>query len=342
MRRLTIHSFFSIRACIFGTVLLVSTVGASAAPFWCEGDETIPSNPLSVAALEQRIVSLGIETSHNDIVNLIKTTFQSRQSQIDLVEGSDDQVYLGDFFSLIRENDGPEDFGFIYQPRNNRGILSTLPTKELIISCNTTPKQLQEGSPTQANIALASHAIHIFGYDVVTGALPVVVSAIDGISLSYRNWLLDQGLAQWPWEMAVNGWRMSGDPYNEPAPRTQLIFMRPSAGLEFGWASQSNADVEATVGIEPIGMVWYRGDDTDYNNWWGISALVTLGTGDNGAGIGGLIRYNHYWIGVTDRKGSNDTFVFIGLDLHKYLKSDDGFRADIEKKLASIRERQSK
>lgn len=338
MPKSTINLLFSAKACVFGIALLVSSIDASAAPFWCDGDETIPSNPLSITALEQRIVSLGIESSHDDIVNLVKTTFLSRQTQIDLVEGSDEQVYLDDFLSLIRDNDGPEDFGFTHQERNNRGVLLKLPTQPLIISCDTTPKQLKESSPTQANIALASHAIHVFGYDIVTGALPVVVSAIDGISLSYRNWLLDQGLAQWPWELAVNGWRISSDPYNEPAPRTQLIFMRPSAGLEFSWTSQSNADVEASVGIEPIGLVWYRGDDNDYSNWWGISALVTLGTGDNGAGIGGLIRYNNFWIGVTDRKGSNDTFVFLGLDLHKYLKSDDGLKADIEKKLAKIRD----
>ena len=163
------------------------------------------------------------------------------------------------------------------------------------------------------------------------------MKSIEDLSLSYRNWILDEGLKQWPWEMLVNGSLNKKKLFNKSAPRSQIVLMRPSVGLDFQWESQETAGADVSIGVEPIGMVWYRGDDkTRYDKWFGVSALVTLGTNDNGAGIGGLIRYNNYWLGVVDRKNEDGLAVFIGLDLHKYIKSDDGLKKDIQKRLDGI------
>lgn len=54
--------------------------------------------------------------------------------------------------------------------------------------------------------------------------------------------------------------------------------------------------------------------------WWGASLVVTSSTRD-GIGVGGLVRWNNYVLGVTRHKSdtpgeSDNTFILLGVDLY--------------------------
>ena len=120
----------------------------------------------------------------------------------------------------------------------------------------------------------------------------------------------------WPWELWLNGLRLS-DKDADPLFRTQWVVLRPSAGIEIDLRSQASADLQASVMLEPLGFVRYRGDS--YAHWWGASLVVTSST-RRGAGIGALLRWDNYVIGLTRHKeeGSepDSTFLMVGVDLY--------------------------
>lgn len=318
--------------CLLATLLLAGfALPIGAEPVWCDGEETLVAHPLNHLTLREAVLDAGTNQSLAKAIDLIEARFQQHQARSPDADARLHQAYLDAFLALLQAADGPADFRFTYQPFQARAFLATTGEHLVFMDCTLTPEQQNRDSVTVTNIALAAYAIDRIGGEIFAEHLKPVITAIDQTTVSYRNWLLDQGLAQWPWEMVANGWLHRGDPYSEAAPRSQLVLMRPNAGLELQWASQDEASADASVGIEPIGLVWYTGDGTNYANWWGISALVTLGTNDQGAGVGGLLRYKHYWLGITDRSGESDPYFFIGLDLHKYLKGDDGLKADLER-----------
>jgi hypothetical protein len=131
--------------------------------------------------------------------------------------------------------------------------------------------------------------------------------------------LLANGLAMWPWELWLNGLRLSPSDA-EPLFRTQWVALRPTAGIEIDTRNRAAADLNASVMLEPVGFVRYRG--TGYSHWWGVSAVVTSST-RRGAGIGGLFRWDNYVIGLTRHKGEgkepDSTFVLVGVDLYDAL-----------------------
>lgn len=134
--------------------------------------------------------------------------------------------------------------------------------------------------------------------------------------------LLTNGLPMWPWELWANGLRL-GESDWEPLFRTQWVLLRPTVGVAMGTRSRAEADLDASVGIEPLGFVRYR--DAEYRSWWGVSLLVTSTTSD-GIGLGALLRWNDYVLGVTRHKsdipGQGDSnFVFVGLDLYQVVNS---------------------
>ena len=134
--------------------------------------------------------------------------------------------------------------------------------------------------------------------------------------------LMNNGLPMWPWELWVNGLRL-GESDWEPLFRTQWVLLRPTVGVAMGTRRRAEANLDASVGIEPLGFVRYR--DADYGSWWGVSLLLTSTTRD-GIGVGALLRWNDYVLGVTRHKsdipGQGDSnFVFIGLDLYRMVNS---------------------
>lgn len=162
----------------------------------------------------------------------------------------------------------------------------------------------------------------------------------DLIALRLRNHedLLRNGLPMWPWETWLNGKRL-GDNDTSPLPQTQLVLMRPSIGLEIDTRSREKANLEASLLVEPIGVVRYL--NSDYSQWVGVSAVVTSST-RQGMGYGFLVRYGRYSAGLTRHKsdrGGDDTYLALGFDLYDLIeKKRETFPADRDRLKKSVRE----
>ena len=244
----------SLRCFFFGLLGLCLFSQTLAEPVWCDGDQTLADNPLNHETLRQLVFDQGADDRMDNMIQFVGREFEKNQLRVATDSIGDDAQFLSAFRGLFLVHLGPTDFHFTYQPLNNQAFLASVTNPIVRFDCNLTPQQQKAASETRTNIALAAYAIDLIGRQILAEQVPVVVASIDQITTSYNNWLIDQGLKQWPWEMVVNGWIHDDDPFNSNAPRSQVVFMRPSAGLEFQWESQSEANVDASVGIEPIGL----------------------------------------------------------------------------------------
>lgn len=138
--------------------------------------------------------------------------------------------------------------------------------------------------------------------------------------------LIRNGLPMWPWELWLNGKRL-GDSDAAPLFDTQIVFMRPSVGVEINTRSRERANLEGSLMLEPIGFVRYL-EGSRFSRWWGASAVVTASTGQ-GMGYGGLLRYGRYSAGLTlhhsDVPGvRNDVHLLLGVDLYDLIEKTRG------------------
>lgn len=211
------------------------------------------------------------------------------------------------FLAVLRN---PQGRSFDVAPEGNtEKIFRSVPAETITISCApSVPQYLVE----VATAALLAERIRI------EHELPVMKTRAAILEKASRDAedLLKNGLAMWPWELWLNGLRLS-DKDADPLFRTQWVVLRPSAGIEIDLRSQSSADLQASVMLEPLGFVRYRGDS--YAHWWGASLVVTSST-RRGAGIGALLRWDNYVIGLTRHKGEgsepDSTFLMVGVDLY--------------------------
>lgn len=211
------------------------------------------------------------------------------------------------FLAVLRN---PQGRSFDVAPEGNtEKIFRSVPAETITISCApSVPQYLVE----VATAALLAERIRI------EHELPVMKTRAAILEKASRDAedLLKNGLAMWPWELWLNGLRLS-DNDADPLFRTQWVVLRPSAGIEIDLRSQSSADLQASVMLEPLGFVRYRGDS--YAHWWGASLVVTSST-RRGAGIGALLRWDNYVIGLTRHKGEgsepDSTFLMVGVDLY--------------------------
>jgi len=143
--------------------------------------------------------------------------------------------------------------------------------------------------------------------------------------------LLKNGLPMWPWELWANGKRLP-ESDAEKLFRWQWVLLRPTAGMAIDTRSRADGDLQAGVGIEPVGFVRYRGED--YRAWWGASLLVTTTT-KSGIGLGAALRWNNFVLGATRNKGqqagqSDSTVIFIGIELYDFLNKQRAQMRDLD------------
>lgn len=146
----------------------------------------------------------------------------------------------------------------------------------------------------------------------------------DLLSESYQSWIFN-GLAQWPWELKLNEMLMP-DNFNEVAPDWQFTLLRPNLGFAIKPNDINDADLDYALMLEPAGFIKYLKDDvkTDYERWWGVSALVSI-TDSNGTGYGLMARYNNFMLGACIHDSQDqDWLIYLGVDLYKYLLGEDG------------------
>ena len=211
------------------------------------------------------------------------------------------------FLAVLRN---PQGRSFDVAPEGNtEKIFRSVPAETITISCApSVPQYLVE----VATAALLAERIRI---EHELPAMKTRAAILEKASRDAED-LLKNGLAMWPWELWLNGLRLS-EKDADPLFRTQWVVLRPSAGIEIDLRSQASADLQASVMLEPLGFVRYRGDS--YAHWWGASLVVTSST-NRGAGVGALLRWDNYVIGLTRHKGEgsepDSTFLMVGVDLY--------------------------
>ena len=101
----------------------------------------------------------------------------------------------------------------------------------------------------------------------------------------------NKGYSQFPWELALNSAgfsRSSVDP-----PKSQLIFLHPSLGVELlapGLSQLDKTQRANTIAIEPIGYIRYTDSRALY---YGVSAVVSLPS-NRSAGFGAIAHVGQY------------------------------------------------
>jgi len=214
------------------------------------------------------------------------------------------------FLAALRN---PQGRSFDVAPEGNtERIFRSVPAETITIPCGAAvPQYLID----VATAALLAERIRL------DQELPEMKARATSLAKASRDAedLLKNGLAMWPWELWLNGLRLS-ESDADPLFRRQWVLLRPSAGIEVDLRSQASADLQASVMLEPLGFVRYRGDS--YAHWWGASLVVTSSS-NRGAGIGALLRWDNYVIGLTRHKGQgsepDSTFLLVGFDLYDLL-----------------------
>ena len=292
----------------------------SAVSPWCD-EEGNSQYPLSFEVMAQGpLLPPEVRRNPTKAIQVISDIFVREQNEL-IISGtlSETDPDVQAFRRLLQAQIAGENlkthFQFSIDPvSGNAKLIWPKENRQLLFDCvEETPKKLISSNPQKANIGYAASLV----YTILSKQLQVFdkyySNKVAQRADEYYRYM-SEGLPMWPWELAING---LGEDYNDlfaEAPRWQWVVARPSAGLELIWPNRKQATLEASIGVEPIGFVRYT--DKSYKNWWGISTLVTLGTDDNGVGLGGLVRYNNYSLGIIKREDIDDAYLFFSFDLY--------------------------
>lgn len=328
--------------------LCVSLVQAEDVRVWCKGLAD-PSHSLSWQSLQSKLQTTLINNDYSKAYQLVLDRFNEAQKPYrdNNKESDDARHFRQELTTFIAGKVGRATFqviepakvnGKMNRGRINHIILSTS-AYTVVIPCrddssDITPVRLAEQDPQQANVAYAAHALTVMSSQPLKSLFSQAAFTIDDSARGYRGLLFD-GLPMWPWELWVNGIGIDQDDLKQPAPRWQWIVARPSVGMEVFWPDRANASVDASVAVEPIGFIRYRGKG--YKEWIGVSALVTLGFEDNGAGLGAMLRYNNYSLGITKREDIDEVYVFFSMDLHDLVRDKQKQVSESESFMGKLR-----
>ena len=292
---------------------------------WCKW-KADPAHPLSWASVRTELQPLLVNRKYQSAYQLILEKYRNAQEAVR--ERTPNAVsFEAELRAFIAGSSGRTRFQFTERGDVGDNVLLLPKQQQIEFPClipktgkDDNPKDFARKSPELANIGYAAQLVFVASGDEVQNLLGPAADVIDNRATGYRGLLLD-GLPMWPWELYLNGRLFGMHSLESPVPKYQVVFFRPSVGMEITWPSQEEAKAEASIGVEPIGFVRYTG--SDYKNWWGASALVTLGTADHGAGLGVLGRYNNYAVGVTKRKNTDGVFMFFSYDFYDLVNNKE-------------------
>lgn len=147
-----------------------------------------------------------------------------------------------------------------------------------------------------------------------------------------REWqtYLNESPVQYPWELAVNGWRYqrtTDDLDKFPrAPENQWILFHPSPGAESVDTPGGGRTTAAAIVVEVIGYQRWRWQAGERRNRWGVSAIVSLVDidGMDTMGFGAMVHtpIPHASLGVVWRDGDagSETGILLSVDLAKMIQ----------------------
>ncbi len=312
----------------------------SAVSPWC-GEQGDPDYPLSFEAMARgALLPPEIRAHPGKALQAISNVFEQQQNELLLSDRATAEASVLQAFRRILKKQiagEPLKNHFHFSQRDSGDVL-VWPTeqKELVFDCdNEAPASLVDSDPQKASIGYAAYLVFVVLSKQLQAFDKYYSKQVSVRADEYEGYLKD-GLPMWPWELAVNGWGQDYKDLFTEAPRWQWVVARPSAGLELVWPNRKEANLEASLGIEPLGFVRYT--DKNFRNWWGLSTLVVLGTDDNGAGLGGLIRYNNYSLGIVKREDIDDIYLFLSFDLYGKLGDTQSRISEAEEELEQLKE----
>lgn len=288
-------------------VLLVASE-ATASPFWCNGDDRFTDHPLDFDVIGEELNKI---TSLPELYQDIRSRFVTHVTDIGEQGEANVLIALGMFEELL--DPGLPSFlqhtQFRWRDATLRGIEQ--------VDCMSNAAELQIQEPGLAAVYAALETTHLAGRQANLRDIEKDTAVIRRNWQETNAWLLEDGLAQWPWEMWLNEKLLDTDA-GSPTPKTQYLFLRPSLGLNLSYPRQEDADIVPTGALEVLGKIWYR---ETYKKHWGVALLTDIDS-ENGAGIGLSLRWNGYWAGFVQHADDRPASLYVGLDLYGLLQSD--------------------
>lgn len=284
------------------------SVTTLAAPIWCGGSDSFQDHPLQEARLEPELRE---QSTLLDGLVVVRDAFKNHVEVI----GVSDGVLVIKMSTYLNKLTNPEAKGFNRHAAFNPGQLDRLGFPKP--DCNLTPEQLIINDPGLAAIYSAAASVFSVGRRDFSKQLAAVDLLLQQRRQETEAWLLTDGLAQWPWELWLNGKLLTSD-VSKPTPKNQFILLRPSLGLNLSYPRQEDADITPTGVVEILGMIRYR--DRSYKKHWGLSLLADIDS-DKGAGVGLGFRWNGYWAGYVAHADERPDALYVGIDLASLLQS---------------------
>ncbi len=146
-----------------------------------------------------------------------------------------------------------------------------------------------------------------------------VISAIKKAEKRWRSYIFN-GFSQYPWEALLNGHLTSFDIQHPP--KLQYLLLHPELSFEVK-TDNLQAKIEVLT-VEVIGILRYQ---NEWKNFYGLSLIVNM-RDDLGAGVGALVHYNMYSLGIVwhdiDDDGNrfdDPPFLTVGIDLYKLFEN---------------------
>lgn len=316
--------------CIRTAVVVFATLvcwSAIAAATWCGSIEPDPQHPLSWERLGPRVMAEVVRREYEAGYRIVHEEFlrEFATGADEVEEVTAFRIAFDEYLQLrAREGDQPtrwrnewdsidkvEQFIFL-APAGGVQIVQ--------LSCAELADPVAHAQSPRVAVAYAARALYLAtGSDLAEGRRAAVRQA-QAVNDAYENWLFN-GLAQWPWELWLNGTRLSRD-FTAPPPRSQWIALRPNASLVANFDSFEDSALDFALTFEPIGFVRYM-DGSNYGRWWGISPMLTLTT-DHGAGYGLLGRYNEFTVGAAYHERDSEVLWYFSVDLYRFVLGQQG------------------
>jgi hypothetical protein len=302
---------------IVATFLFSGVAGAATIQddhiFACDKNLNVTPALQPVALLN--VTAADIDAKHFDLA--YKRIAQIFEASILDTERKDPQVTS--FISRIRgaQGRGYKDFDVRHNPDNRWEVFFQGPKTEIIYECDQLPPYFAD----MASVSLMTQWVR--GQETIPELEKRAHNVVN--QSKAHEALLYNGLPMWPWELWLNGKRL-GKNDSDPLFKTQWILMRPTAGLEINTRNQASGNLDASVGVEPLGFIHYQNDE--YKSWWGASLLVTSST-NAGIGLGGLLRWNNYVLGLARHESNSagtpaSNFLFVGIELYDFANKKRG------------------
>ena len=146
-----------------------------------------------------------------------------------------------------------------------------------------------------------------------------MISAIKKAEKRWRSYIFD-GFSQYLWEALLNGHLTSFDIQHPP--KLQYLLLHPELSFEVK-TDNLQAKIEVLT-VEVIGILRYQ---NEWKNFYGLSLIVNM-RDDLWAGVGALVHYNMYSLGIVwhdiDDDGNrfdDPPFLTVGIDLYKLFEN---------------------